>query len=72
MTTKPVVLIILDGWGVYRPSIGNAITLANLSYWDELINTYPSFLLQASGEAVGLPYGEMGNSEGHLLWVLDR
>ncbi|HNZ86471.1 MAG TPA: 2,3-bisphosphoglycerate-independent phosphoglycerate mutase [bacterium] len=67
MTTKPVVLIILDGWGVYRPSIGNAITLANLSYWDELINTYPSFLLQASGEAVGLPYGEMGNSEvGHL------
>lgn len=67
MTTKPVALIILDGWGIYRPSIGNAITLADVSYWNNLISNYPSFLLQASGEAVGLPYGEMGNSEvGHL------
>lgn len=67
MTTKPVALIILDGWGVYRPSIGNAITLADVSYWRELVKSYPNFLLQASGEAVGLPYGEMGNSEvGHL------
>lgn len=67
MTTKPVALIILDGFGVSHASIGNAITLANLDYWNFLIKTYPIFLLQASGEAVGLPYGEMGNSEvGHL------
>lgn len=67
MTTNPVALIILDGWGVSEPSIGNAITLAKVDYWDYLLKNYPGFLLQASGEAVGLPYGEMGNSEvGHL------
>jgi 2,3-bisphosphoglycerate-independent phosphoglycerate mutase len=67
MTTNPVALIILDGWGVCSSSIGNAISLANLKYWDYLLKNYPSFLLQASGEAVGLPYGEVGNSEvGHL------
>lgn len=67
MTTNPVALIILDGWGVCSSSIGNAISLASLKYWDYLLKNYPSFLLQASGEAVGLPYGEVGNSEvGHL------
>ena len=67
MTTNPVALIILDGWGVSEPSIGNAVTLAKIDYWDYLLKNYPSFLLQASGAAVGLPYGEMGNSEvGHL------
>ncbi len=67
MTTNPVALIILDGWGVCSSSIGNAISLANLKYWDYLLKNYPTFLLQASGEAVGLPYGEVGNSEvGHL------
>ncbi|MCD4704661.1 2,3-bisphosphoglycerate-independent phosphoglycerate mutase [bacterium] len=67
MTTNPVVLIILDGWGISQPSIGNALTLSNLEYWNFLIKKYPVFLLQASGEAVGLPYGEMGNSEvGHI------
>ena len=67
MTINPVALIILDGWGICQPSIGNAISLAKLDYWDSLLENYPSFLLQASGEAVGLPYGEMGNSEvGHL------
>ncbi len=67
MTTNPVALIILDGWGVSEPSIGNAITLAKPKYWDFLLKNYPSFLLQASGEASGLPYGEVGNSEvGHL------
>ncbi|MDD3284807.1 MAG: 2,3-bisphosphoglycerate-independent phosphoglycerate mutase [Patescibacteria group bacterium] len=67
MTTNPVVLIILDGWGITQPSIGNAISLSKLDYWNLLIKNYPTFLLQASGEAVGLPYGEMGNSEvGHL------
>jgi len=67
MTTNPVALIVLDGWGICASSIGNAISLANLKYWDYLLKNYPSFLLQASGEAVGLPYGEVGNSEvGHL------
>lgn len=67
MITNPVALIILDGWGVSEPSIGNAITIAKPKYWDYLLRNYPSFLLQASGEASGLPYGEVGNSEvGHL------
>ncbi len=67
MTSKPVVLVIMDGWGVTAPSAGNAITNANLKYWDYLLANYPSALLQASGSAVGLPWGKMGNSEvGHL------
>jgi len=61
------VLVIMDGWGVVAPSVGNAITSANLKYWDYLLQNYPSSLLQASGAAVGLPWGMMGNSEvGHL------
>ncbi|HOZ36694.1 MAG TPA: 2,3-bisphosphoglycerate-independent phosphoglycerate mutase [bacterium] len=67
MNSKPVVLIILDGWGVAAPTVGNAVTEARPEYWDYLLKTYPSTLLQASGEAVGLPWGKMGNSEvGHL------
>ncbi len=65
--TKPVVLVILDGWGIAPPSRGNAITLARTPVFNKLIGTYPTFVLQAGGEAVGLPWGEMGNSEvGHL------
>lgn len=64
---KPVVLVILDGWGVAPPSRANAISLAQTPVWRRLITTYPTFTLQASGEAVGLPWGEIGNSEvGHL------
>lgn len=64
---RPVVLIILDGFGVAPPGPGNAISLASMPQWRKFLNSYPSFLLQASGEAVGLPRGEMGNSEvGHL------
>lgn len=67
MISKPVVLVIMDGWGVCAPSVGNAVTSANLKYWDYLLANYPSSLLQASGAAVGLPWGKMGNSEvGHL------
>ncbi|NMC51814.1 2,3-bisphosphoglycerate-independent phosphoglycerate mutase [Candidatus Kuenenbacteria bacterium] len=67
MTSKPVVLIILDGWGVAAPTAGNAITNARPEYWEYLLKNYPATLLQASGEAVGLPWGKMGNSEvGHL------
>jgi len=64
---KPVVLCVLDGWGVNQPYSGNAITQAKLPYYNELIAHYPSLTLMASGEAVGLPWGEAGNSEvGHL------
>lgn len=64
---KPVVLVIFDGWGVAAPSRGNAIAMANTPVYDELVTSYPTTVLQAAGDAVGLPYGEMGNSEvGHL------
>ena len=63
----PVVLLVLDGWG-YRPEReGNAIAMANVPTWDKLWARAPSTLLAASEEAVGLPCGQMGNSEvGHL------
>ena len=62
-----VVLVVLDGWG-YRPEReGNAIELASTPNWQRLWQSYPRTLLQASGLAVGLPEGQMGNSEvGHL------
>lgn len=64
---KPVVLIILDGWGIAPPSRGNPISIARTPVMDSLIDNFPTMALQASGEAVGLPWGEMGNSEvGHL------
>ena len=64
---KPLVLIILDGWGVAPPSRGNCLDLARTPVMDKLISVFPSMTLQASGESVGLPWGEMGNSEvGHL------
>jgi 2,3-bisphosphoglycerate-independent phosphoglycerate mutase len=62
-----VVLLVLDGWG-YRPEReGNAIALASTPNWQRLWRSYPRTLLDASGLAVGLPEGQMGNSEvGHL------
>src|SRR5579862_5119192 len=64
---KPLVLTILDGWG-YSPAVeGNAIALARKPSYDLLLRTYPNTLVQTSGPAVGLPNGQMGNSEvGHL------
>ncbi len=64
---SPVVLVVLDGWG-YRPEReGNAVALANVPTWDLLWSRGPRTLLNASGLAVGLPEGQMGNSEvGHL------
>ena len=69
---KPLVLIVRDGWGVCDESPsdaqrhGNAVLLARLPVLDRVLATYPHALLQASGEAVGLPPGQMGNSEvGH-------
>ena len=63
----PVVLMILDGWGIERPGPFNAVTLARTPRLAELFRTCPATTLQASGLAVGLPEGQMGNSEvGHL------
>lgn len=64
---KPTILIILDGWGIAPPSPSNPITIAKTPNFDWMIGNFPTLSLQASGEAVGLPWGEMGNSEvGHL------
>src|SRR6185437_6813226 len=63
----PVVLVILDGWGCAPPGPGNAVDLANTPVFDRLWAELPHTTLEASGEAVGLPPGQMGNSEvGHL------
>jgi 2,3-bisphosphoglycerate-independent phosphoglycerate mutase len=62
-----VALVILDGWGCAPPGPGNAVDLAETPNFDRLWQTYPHTTLRASGEAVGLPPGQMGNSEvGHL------
>jgi 2,3-bisphosphoglycerate-independent phosphoglycerate mutase len=62
----PVVLIVLDGWGIRPEREHNAIALARTPVYDELLARYPHAQLIASGEAVGLPEGQMGNSEvGH-------
>ncbi len=67
MAPKPTILMILDGWGIAAPSSGNAITGANPKYFNYLTQNFPTTLIQASGEAVGVSWGEMGNSEvGHL------
>ncbi|HEY7952974.1 MAG TPA: 2,3-bisphosphoglycerate-independent phosphoglycerate mutase, partial [Solirubrobacteraceae bacterium] len=64
---KAVCLVVLDGWGLAPPGPGNAISLANTPVFDELWSRYPHTQLTACGRAVGLPDGQMGNSEvGHL------
>ena len=62
-----VALVILDGWGCAPPGPGNAVSLADTPVFDRLWAEYPHTTIKASGEAVGLPPGQMGNSEvGHL------
>ena len=64
---RPLALIILDGWGYSDTPQHNAIYAANTPVWDRLWANYPHTLISASGEGVGLPDGQMGNSEvGHL------
>ena len=64
---KKALLIILDGWGIGDHKHDDAIYNTPTPYWDYLLKTYPHSELQASGENVGLPDGQMGNSEvGHL------
>ncbi|MFT4416321.1 2,3-bisphosphoglycerate-independent phosphoglycerate mutase [Fredinandcohnia humi] len=67
MSKKPVALIILDGFGLRSEDKGNAVSQAKKPNFDRYWNQYPHATLKASGEAVGLPEGQMGNSEvGHL------
>ncbi len=64
---RPLLLVVLDGWGINENQEGNAIALARKPFYNSLIEGYPNTGLLASGEAVGLPEGQMGNSEvGHL------
>jgi 2,3-bisphosphoglycerate-independent phosphoglycerate mutase len=64
---KPLVLVILDGWGFRAETKANAIALARKPSYDRLLREYPNTLIQTSGQYVGLPEGQMGNSEvGHL------
>ena len=64
---SPVVLVILDGWGYRLDSRANAIANAKTPVVDSLLATYPHLLIKTSGKDVGLPKGQMGNSEvGHL------
>ena len=67
MRSKPLVLVILDGWGYAPPSNANAISLARKPNYDSLLREFPNTLVYTSGRYVGLPNGQMGNSEvGHL------
>ena len=64
---KKVIMVILDGFGINDLENGNAIKLANMETFNRLFNEYPHSILQASGEYVGLPDDQFGNSEvGHL------
>ena len=67
MAPAPVALVILDGWGLAEPGPGNAVSLAKTPVMDDLWERHAHTTLTACGEAVGLPPGQMGNSEvGHL------
>lgn len=72
MTTQtqrpsPMTLIVLDGWGYREATDANAIAAAHKPHWEHLLATYPHTLISGSGRCVGLPHGQMGNSEvGHL------
>ena len=64
---KPVVLTVLDGWGYRAETKGNAVALARKPAYDELLRKFPNTLIHTSGPYVGLPEGQMGNSEvGHM------
>ena len=67
MSKKPVVLMVLDGYGLSDHKEGNAIAMANTPVMDKLMSEYPFVKGATSGLAVGLPDGQMGNSEvGHM------
>lgn len=60
---KKILMIILDGFGIIKNEHGNAVKLADMTYFNSLLDKYPNALLEASGEYVGLPEGQFGNSE---------
>src|SRR5258708_30989863 len=60
---KPLVLTVLDGWGHRAETKGNAVALARKPTYDELLKKFPNTLIHTSGPYVGLPEGQMGNSE---------
>ena len=65
--SKKALLMILDGWGIGDQKKDDVIFSTATPYWDSLLKTYPHSQLEASGENVGLPYVQLGNSEvGHL------
>src|SRR4028118_597808 len=67
MENKKVILVILDGWGLGKIKSADAIQNANVPFVSSLYSKYPNTTLVTCGEAVGLPAGQMGNSEvGHL------
>ena len=67
MKKRPIVLCIMDGYGISESINGNAVRLANTPNLDDLMAMYPNTTISASGMPVGLPDGQMGNSEvGHL------
>src|SRR5689334_8708645 len=67
MADKKVILVIMDGWGLGKVKSSDAIQNANTPFVSSLYKTYPNTTLTTCGEAVGLPEGQMGNSEvGHL------
>ncbi len=67
MRPKPILLLILDGWGHAEPAADNAISQAQCPNWRRISATWPSTLIRTDGLAVGLPEGQMGNSEvGHM------
>ena len=73
MTRGPLVLLVLDGWGLREAREGNAIKLARTPVYLELLERFPHSSLEASGESVGLPAGQMGNSEvGHITMGAGR
>jgi 2,3-bisphosphoglycerate-independent phosphoglycerate mutase len=72
-TGGPLVLVVLDGWGLREAREGNAIKLARTPTYSELVERFPHSSLVTSGEAVGLPQGQMGNSEvGHITMGAGR
>src|SRR3954466_14232084 len=73
LTNGPLVLVVLDGWGLREEKDHNAIKLARTPTYSELLERFPHSSLTASGEAVGLPAGQMGNSEvGHTTMGAGR
>ena len=67
MKKQKIILTVIDGLGLRKEIQGNAFALANHPTFDYLFNNYPNSIIKASGEFVGLPKGQIGNSEvGHL------